>query len=186
MCWEPGWIWCSDLGLIGRGFTLYVLLGAGIGLGLGLMQWLVLRRYFTPAGLWIWSSGAGLMGGFGLIVLARWMVYYSFGSSALDLFETLVGGLFGLGLGFMQWLVLRRWLRRAGWWMPAWAAGVAAGWFSADQVERSLGGDAGFVVGMLVVSGLVSGAVTGLVLAWLRQFPKEQSEEEPVLGVTSG
>ncbi len=51
----------------------------------------------------------------------------------------------GAAIGTAQWLVIRRGLRSAGWWIPATSAGWAL---------------AGIVAGIL--SGLMGGAVTGV------------------------
>jgi hypothetical protein len=70
----------------------------------------------------------------------------------------------GAAAGAMQWLVLRHWVTRAGWWVLAasfsWVATtyVYAYVTRANDVRLALGGAA---------SGALSGAITGIVLVWL-------------------
>ena len=44
----------------------------------------------------------------------------------------------GAGMGFGQWLLLRRWVRQAAWWVPATALGQAAGWAMAGALSLEL------------------------------------------------
>ena len=74
------------------------------------------------------------------------------------LFEPDVGliagvALYGTVAGLMQWLVLRRQVARAGWWVLA----CTLGWVVAVPVG-DLGGPPGWAV---------YGAITGAVLVWL-------------------
>jgi len=100
-----------------------------------------------------------------------------------------VGGV----LGFCQWRVLRRWVRDAGWWIPAsllaWAAGGAVYW----AVYRIMGGtlqDASepwpgrevYVrasVSGYIAGGIVVGVVTGLTLKYLLARSNKESYSAP-------
>ena len=87
--------------------------GAMIGFG----QWLVLRRWVDRAWWWILASGAGWGG-----AIALGMTTY--GIFAAELRWEVVGMAMTLpviffGVGLFQWLLLRRWVRRAGWWLLA-------------------------------------------------------------------
>ncbi len=96
-----------------------------LGLTTGLLQYLLLRRYLPRMGRWVGATVLGwplaaVTGYFVAIFLpesldtnANWFVL---------LMISLIGGL----VGFMQWLVLRRCVPRAGWWIPA----TAAGWMA--------------------------------------------------------
>ncbi len=78
----------------------------------------------------------------------------------------LSGAVAGLGLGSAQWLVLRRSVSSAGWWLVAscvgWTAGLSLGSGMLDLLGTPLS---------LLVVGVVSGAVTGSVLSALLAGP---------------
>jgi hypothetical protein len=133
--------------------TVLILMGVSlallliIGLSVGALQWLVLRRHVT--GLQRWAIFSGL--GFALGTFAYWPFM-------------------GLGVGLMQWLLLRRDLNKTGWWpvinAVAWPLGYMFG---------SLGMTVGLsisspLLGNLlsaVLTGAIIGAITGPVLLWL-------------------
>ena len=79
----------------------------------------------------------------------------------------LMGATVGAVVGAAQWVVLRRWVRRAGWWVLASSAGVALGDALTEVlVPRSLFLD-------LAMSGAACEVLRGILLAWLLQNPKE-------------
>lgn len=91
----------------------------------------------------------------------------------------LIGGVWlvgGVVAAILQWLVLRRQLTGAGWWLvtstSGWAIGVAVallGGVSGGMAEVMLA--VGWAAG-----GIVSGVITGVALVWLlRQRVAEQS-----------
>jgi uncharacterized membrane protein YjfL (UPF0719 family) len=77
----------------------------------------------------------------------------------------------GAADGGMQWLVLRRWVAHAGWWIVA----SAASWIvvtyvyvyitRANEMNLLLGG---------AVSGAISGAIMGTVLVWLIRAERQR------------
>ncbi len=118
-------------------------------------------------GLWLWWVVAGVVG---------WGVGWGLGWSEVEFLSVDVaaaeygGVVVGVTVaGVLQWLVLRRQIARAAWWIVAsLVSGVVAG-----GVIYGVGGDAGFTaevardldVGWVVEAGLY-GAVLG-VLQWL-------------------
>ena len=87
-------------------------------------------------------------------------------------------GLFGTVLGALHWLVLRRRVARAGWWVLA--SGV--GWVTGAPVGAVLGGGLSAALGWsgsgaidwaLTWAGVgaIYGAITGRVLVWLLRRP---------------
>ena len=74
-------------------------------------------------------------------------------------------------VGVLQWLVLRRRVTRAGWWVAASAAGwVAAGpgvGLVAAVMGAALTANAGWAA-----LGIMYGAVTGCALVWLLRQPR--------------
>jgi hypothetical protein len=128
----------------------YLGVAAGGILG-GVLQWLVLRRQITRAGRWVLAS-LGAAAVVGVVIFGVGMVNADVGW---------VGGavLFGTVVGALQWLVLRRQVARAGWWVLA----STVGWV----VGMPLGG----IFGWLAL-GAAYGAITGTALVWLlRQAP---------------
>jgi hypothetical protein len=137
------------------------------GLGLGLLQWLILRRYIAQAHRWMWVTiGAAVVGsvGYTVIQLSVQAIFSTFTFEGIIgrwiMVSTFVWWAAVVGLtGMLQWLVLRRQVPRAGWWI---IATVAAHLFG-------------------VVA--VFGAVTGAALVWLLRQPvipaKEGIQEIP-------
>ena len=104
---------------------------------------------------WVLASTVGwVLGGVAAVVADAVVVGLMVGFA--------VGGVIGGGPGVLQWLVLRRQVARAGWWVVASAVGVGVGWIVEGGVV---------VVVVLVVSevlgGAVNGAITGAMLVWL-------------------
>ena len=159
------------LGVIAR-FTLSVsgleFLGvAASGASFGWAQWLVLRQLITRAGWWVLASavGAQLAGS-----LAIELMLFGGGTA----FSNAAGGtVLGASVGIGQWLVLRRHVRRAIWWVPASTLGGAAG--------AGLG--LGFFVFWPLAVAAVYGAVTGTALVWLLRQP---AANEPSLPQDAG
>ena len=137
-----------------------------LGLAGGFMQWLVLRRRIAGTGWWVPASTLGLP--IALVIAVGAMRLGGIPSPIL------LGVLFGVVSGIMPWLVLRRQLARAGWWIPAHllgsllggAMGIVAfhaviliGFYQFDWAAA----------GAMFGAGL--GAVTGIPLVWLLRQP---------------
>jgi hypothetical protein len=84
-----------------------------------------------------------------------------------------LGAVAGAVLSFAQWLVLRKNVRRAGWWIPAnmlaWLAGMPIIFWGIDAAQRGqpLFQTALLLAGCLLLTGVVVGAIHGAVLVWL-------------------
>jgi len=100
------------------GFAVRMAVG---GASVGIAQWLVLRQQVSRAGWWVLASSVGL--GVGLLVVfgvsPRGFVVAEAVAFAV---RGVVGGAVG---GIAQWLVLRRQVSRAGWWVLASIVGFA-------------------------------------------------------------
>ncbi len=107
---EQRWIGIT-ISLVGN-----LMLGAAIGLG----QWLVLRRYMPNLGWWILATAIGytLPLELGQVMPLRDPVWLA----GTAMFVT-----FGLALGILQWLVLRRCMPHCEWWI----AFTLVGWLLA-------------------------------------------------------
>jgi hypothetical protein len=162
----------------------------------GLAQWLVLRRYIRgmkwPG--WIIATATGqLLGGIVSVITVLGPVVFGVLGELPDVIgvtptQFLIGFLSGLVLGivigFLQWLVLRRYVRNAGtvWWIvgTALAQGVAAGVSAVVHMDFGLGGLVTLFISRLLFSAIV-GAISGAVLIIiLRAWHKRQSTPYPV------
>src|SRR3990172_2021580 len=126
------WMLASILGFavgaaLGNAVTdlIFTALFGAVG---GFMQWLVLRRQIAGAGWWGLASTLGfavapMAAIAGVMALSQVMRLDGNPLAA----PILLGVLFGLLSAIMPWLVLRRQLARAGWWVPAHLLGSLVG-----------------------------------------------------------
>ena len=158
-----------------------------LGISFGTAQWLFLRQYLSQAGWWIVATVVGFA--VGVPVLA-WLRPWP-GLLAADPHSTvseaagyvggwaLDGAVLGLAVGLAQWLLLRRHLPRAGWWVLA----TAVGWVLTTAARGSLDvvSDTSYLSGpaqvVLVIPLLVTvvgalGLITGMSLVWLLRQPR--------------
>jgi hypothetical protein len=165
--------------------------GAALGAGLGVAQWLVLRRHTQSAGWWVVASMLGGIAGVTLGLLLSDALGPLLGV-ALDgaarprasdprlllsraAAAAAAGAALGLGLGAAQWLVLRQQVRSAGWWMVA----SGFGWMIALSIGAGLLDLVG-VLGSLLFIGVLSGALTGWLL--LRLLSDTEVLAKPAVG----
>ena len=150
--------------------VVFALAGAIVGASLGIAQWLVLRRRVSRTGWWMLASTAGGLVGFAFDGMVLRIMF------AAPEGDLAFAALIGASLGIAQWLVLRRRVSRAGWWVLASTVGsvvfLASVVFSAGAVLTSTSRVAVLVgIVALVVSWAVYGAITGGVLVWLLRQP---------------
>jgi len=163
---------------------------------IGLLQWIVLRRRLPNAKWWIPTTIAGwLVGGYiGLYTigdhvgtdLLNTVVKYLHDPSCFSLRPRLVswdmawglgeaarlvvkGSLFGFSIGFLQWFVLRRYVRRAGWWILVTAVSMVISWTAWEIVGDTEGPR---LLYGIILTGVLFGATTGIPLVWLLRHPK--------------
>ncbi len=84
-----------------------------LSLLMGLLQYSLLRRYLPRMGWWVLATAGGWL--LGLLLVLSLPVSWGYESWGMDLIFTLLG--FSIGVG--QWLLLRRRLLRAEWWIGA-------------------------------------------------------------------
>lgn len=149
------------------------LVGGGVlGIGLGVAQWLILRRHTSQARRWwllatIVGAALGLACG---LALADLLVLSTFTPATRDaaalvmpwraaMQAGITGAVFGLVLGGAQWLALRRSRPIGGEWIAAsglgWLVGMGLGAALAAVIS---------VLGALLVTGVISGVITGFAL----------------------
>ncbi|MGF1569370.1 MAG: hypothetical protein ACFCVD_15095 [Nodosilinea sp.] len=167
------------------GFTaLMVMLGAFEGSVLGLAQGWVLRTRLPQLNLHAWISatviGALVAWSLGLIpsLLGNLGEPANAGTVDMDggtvfLLASLMGAGLGVVLAWPQWRVLRRYVSRAGWWLPAnsaaWACGMPIIFWLAGSLPADPTLQQGALIGLLALAttGAVVGAVHGTALLWL-------------------
>ncbi len=141
-----------------------VLLAGATGLLLGSTQYLLLRGRMKGAPWWPVASALGLAAGVILAEMALTSLQQlgetgsmPFVVSLGPLEEALAWGSAGAGLGFGQWLVVRRTAAQGGWWVLLSPAGYLVGWILGSFL---LSGD------WLLLGAVASGLVASLP-AWL-------------------
>jgi hypothetical protein len=183
------------------GITWSVLL---LGLGIGGMQWLILRSYISNAGWWILATTGGWA--LAVIVATRLTVLleidpgglildYRVGILALGIL--VVSLVLGAGTGAFQWLVLRNQTLQSNLWIPISMAGWVLGLIAAVFVGLSFfyvleiyASSLGELVDINpstyirwpvifggVTSGIIAGAVTGTVFK--RMFQPADEDDQP-------
>jgi hypothetical protein len=126
--------------------TILLLMGASLGLllamgvSIGGVQWLVLRRHLAGMQRWALFTGVG----------------FALGTFAFLAFM-------GLGVGLMQWLLLRRDLNKTGWWPVM----NAVAWPLAYMFGGGLGVTVGLGIGSPLLGNLLSAALTGIIIGAL-------------------
>ncbi len=141
------WIMATSVGWVLGRLLLPNLAMVTTGLAIGILQWFLLQRYFKKAWQWILATTAGWTLGstitFALIPVGM---------------EFLAGLVIGSVIGIAQWLILRREVHWAGWWVIiniiAWTTGLA------------------FLPGLISTGALV-GLITATALALLLNVPKQ-------------
>ena len=140
---------------------IIILILAVVGAGQGTVQWLMLRKQISGAGWWI----AATMLGFGLSIITFVPLEMGIASlkHAVGPDSLILSFLTGLGLGTVigtaQWLVLRRHVSGAGWWVLASGLGYAGGLIGVSLNWNE--------VADLLLGWLAYGGITGLAIVWL-------------------
>jgi hypothetical protein len=195
------YIFHVDVG-IGRRFEIVVITEVvPLWATVGMAQWLFLRRYVHKLALWIPATALGVV----VFLVALWAAYSTW-AWARDLLETLdenysekivpmslIGSLFGLCLGLLQWLVLARRISNGVWWVLvsalSWAIALVVGggiseaiiergrenWYQPLGALEGLVDTGGIKPGILMIT--IYAAITGFALVWLLQ--QQLPEREP-------
>lgn len=137
-------------------------LGTVMGATGGYFQWVVLRERVAGAGLWWLASALGAGLAMGANEAANTGENYA-------LTVVLLGFVFGVVGGLLQWLILRRNLARAGWWLLANFLGslVSAIALPIAAIIGESGNWALAIATFGLVFGAGNGAITGTMLVWL-------------------
>jgi hypothetical protein len=175
----------------GRTLQVQLELGSAITciLVIGLAQRHVLCRYVNLGLHWVWAtaSGVGLIAGIYILVF---VLLYSSGS-LVDGLRPEGWGLAWVASGFAQYLVLKKFVARAGWWI---LANIVAGTLafllgsiinmllSPDQEWLGLSDDLNnsplaWVISVTVAT-VAAGAYTGVIMAWLLEQPTSECNDQ--------
>ncbi len=171
----------SRAGMLGYA-VLAVGLGGVEGAIVGYAQAIVLRRRLPALRSWVAATVAGAMIAWFLGMLPSTLMGLQSPTSsepppemsdALQLALAVpLGMVAGIVLAFPQWRVLRRYVPRAGWWLPANALGWAVAMPLVFVAAGVRPGGSPLVIGVIVVAslaaaGAAAGAVHGTFLLWL-------------------
>jgi hypothetical protein len=162
--------------------------GAVGGAAVGIAQSVVVGKQVGRARWWIlassvgWAVGGG--GGWAIAYARDWAVLGSIGCYAEVIYKggAVIGAMGGTVVGIAQWVVLRKQVYRAGWWILAstvgGALGGALGWHLGglvSEVFSGLGaGGPAMIAGWATswgIIGAVGGAMTAFPLRWLLAHP---------------
>jgi len=125
-----------------------------VGLLTGVLQYVLLRRFLPRMGWWILATTGGWLLGALLILIPSWFNFWTYESPDIYLVFTLLS----LSIGMSQWLLLRRRLPRAGWWIGA----NVVGWGLLGLITGDSLGQFG-----LLAMGFLPACLTAVVLALL-------------------
>lgn len=157
--WSMAEILMQAIGELPALFVVGLIMGGILFGAVALAQSMVWRGRLPVAGRWVLLSAVAGATGIGVILL---VMNDSDEMFATALLPAAVFAVLGLWLGAAQWLVLRRYVARAAWWIPITAVGLGltlAVLFGLSAEGRELVS--------LVLSGLLFGAITGAGMAWL-------------------
>jgi hypothetical protein len=146
----------------------------------GFLHWLILRRWFPHAGWWVLASGAGSLVGYYVMGRGLGVADTQEGTTFARFAVPASMAIAGAAVGTLQWLVLRRWVPSAGWWVLV----SSLSWVAAEYAYLKLtrASDVHLLLGA-AVSGALSGAITGLTLVGLMRKTRKDEPSLPVLPV---
>jgi hypothetical protein len=149
--WAIGFFLCEALKAF---LNTFLVDGLIVGTFIGIAQGLVVRRGIAPMGWWVFVTIAG----FGVGLAAGEALALNLSG---PLGRLVTGVIIGAAVGTAQWLVLRRGLAQAAWWIPANIAAWGLGWTLIRLVD-----DAATMSTMVIyLVGAGGAAVAGLVTA---------------------
>lgn len=148
-----------------EGYQFY--LGISVGLGVGLTQWLRLKKYSSIDIKWVWYTALGAGLPFLIFDLLKIYGHINFGERYL-LYSVSVAG---LSVGIMQYLLLKPYSSKAVSWIPL----SLVGWVCAALTVIAINSSMqyikqpllGFIVNLslILAGGLVLGLITGIFVS---------------------
>jgi len=155
--------------------------GAVIGLGTGLYQRPLLRRFFQVPLNWIYTLVIGFALTELIVCIILWRLNLNRGELRFIEFNPLPEALFysctGLLIGFMQWRILRKFFNRS--WL--WIISSTFGWgtfvlintlFLVPSIRDSI-----FMLPVFLGGAFCYGAITGTTIVWIVQRKKVKGDQ---------
>lgn len=131
-----------------------------VGLLTGILQYGLLRRFLPRMGWWVLTTAGGWLLGVLLIMISSWLGWMEASINIKFVFIMM-----GLSIGVGQWLLLRRRLPWAGWWIVA----NVVGW---GLLALITSGDSIGQFGLLIL-GFLPASATAAALALLINHAKQ-------------
>lgn len=125
----------------------------------GAVQYALLRRYLPRMGGWVLATFGGWLLGVFLIALTGWL---NWTDEPFYLERSLL--LMGLAIGAGQWLLLRRRLPQAGWWIGA----NAAAWVLSALITTGNSLDQFGLITLAILPACITAAVLALLMKQVR------------------
>lgn len=152
-----------------------------VGIGAAVLQALVLRRHLQRAATWILATGVAAVVSEVIATYVTVAAYERTGEIDAGFLTsialTIVAG--GFLVGIAQWLILRRIVDRAGWWIPvsglglivAWSLGALVGTVVVEDMLRFKDDIRAFNLVAELVGAIIYAAITGYALTRLFRSP---------------
>ena len=135
-----------------------ILFATVIGLTIGLVQWLLIRRYIFRSGWWIVASMGGHIVG-NILIYVSTPYLLSVGRPLQN--NVVAGALVGVSIGTAQWLVLRKQFYQSG----LWILGNTVGW-SISYLLSSLMAER-IVTCHDTCQSSIGGMTLGIITGWM-------------------
>jgi hypothetical protein len=146
---------------------LFSMLGSAVfALTVCAAQWIVLRRMFSGFSGWLVAGTLGRALGFLLGSFAIVLIGHQFALQAGFWSSTIFFIVRGIVLGASQWLIIKQWRIKAGWWV----LGSAVGWMLGPSLLGLIAPSAPPLVSDLI-SDAIAGAITGAFMVWILRQP---------------
>ncbi len=167
--------WPTDTGI------LLTMVGSGVfALCVSAAQWILLRRLFSKTAWWLvagtFGRGFGMLIGSMTIVIISHHINLQAGIWSTGIYLTVRGAV----LGASQWLILKQWRTKAGWWVLGNAIGWMLGSTLLDLFIPSITISAPIISDLISVA--IAGAVTGAVMVWILRQPTPAPMKEAGAG----
>jgi hypothetical protein len=142
-------------GNLAAGYIGMFVAGSFGGAAFGLMNWFLLHGRASGARQWVWVNAFGWALGM-LTVAIVWNSFHDFPK----------GLAFGLSVGSLQWLVLRRQFQQAMLWIVA------------NTIVWTIGTEMTFAIPYGVfLAGSMASLILGLIMLWFVRHPVEHSDQ---------
>jgi hypothetical protein len=149
---------------------LFSMLGSGVfALSVSTAQWFLLRRLFSKTAWWLVAGTFGrafgmLIGSMILVIISNQFKLQA-GIWSTSIYLTARGAV----LGTSQWLILKQWRTKAGWWVLGNAIGWMLGSTLLDLFIPTTAISAPIISDLIEVA--IAGAVTGAFMVWILRQP---------------